>query len=234
MHDPILLTITEWFNWILAVVVLTFWRRVTLPQRLIILLIVMIAGSDLLELILTKSGKHNLWVSHFSTLIEFLLMSGVFFLWNKNGKKKSAIVLLAIAFIMLWIVSKLTFEPFDRYDSYTTGIARALEIIYAVSLLFDVLKDPNLVIKNDARVWVSSANIVYSTGCLLIFTLFNTLLKYSVELFKVLWPLNWVLLIISSSLYFKGILCRVPQEGCKIKNPASAGIINQSHTTHNE
>ncbi len=232
MHDPVLLTITVWFQWILAIVAMTFWRRAAIAQRLVILLFVLIAGSYLLEEFLIKLGRHNLWVSHYSTLIEFLLMSGVFVIWNNNGKKKSAIVVLAIAFIMLWIVSKLTFEPFDRYDSYTTGIARALEIIYAVSLLFDVLKDPNLVIKNDARVWVSSANIIYSTGCLLIFTLFNTLLKFSVELFKVLWPLNWILLIISSSLYFKGILCKVPQEGYNISIPASAGIINQSQTIH--
>jgi hypothetical protein len=161
-------------------------------------------------------------------------MSGVFFLWNESKKKKSAIFVLSTIFVVLWVISKLTFESFDLYDSYTTGIARALEIIYAVSLLFDVHKDPSVMIKNDARVWVSSANIMYSAGCLLIFTLFNALLKFSVELFKVLWPMNWVLLIISSLLYFKGILCRVPQEGYKISIPASAGIINQSQTTHKE
>jgi hypothetical protein len=234
MHDPILLTITDWFNWIIAVVVLTFWKRVTLPQRLVILLIVMIACSDLLELIFTKLGKHNLWISHFSTLIEFMLMSGVFFLWNKSRIMKSAIYFFAIAFIVLWLVSKLTFEPFDRFDSYTTGIVRALEIIYAVSLLLEVLKDPGIVIKNDARVWISSATIIYSTGCLLIFTLFNTLLQFSVDLLKTLWPMNWVLLIISSLLYFKGIMCKVPQDGYKIRNPASAGILNTSPTIHKE
>jgi NADH:ubiquinone oxidoreductase subunit 6 (subunit J) len=172
----------------------------------------MIAGSSVLEIILIKLGKHNLWVTHFSTLIEFLLLSGVFYIWKKKKRQKQTIVILASVFIVLWIVSKYTFESFEQYDNYTTGIARVLEIAYAISLLFDILQDAHTTLWKDARIWVASGVLIYSAGVILVFVLFNELFKVSESVLRLLWHINWSLLILSSILYFRGIMCREPQE----------------------
>jgi hypothetical protein len=212
MHRPILAYITLWFHWILAVVVLTLWKRATSPQRLIILVILLIAGSSVIELYLANIGQNNLWVMHFSTLFEFLLLSRVFYIWKKKARQKKVIFILALVVVVVWILSKVTIEQFDRYDSYTVGIVRIIEIIYAISLFFDILVDTHTIPWKDARVWIASGVIIYSSGVVLLFVVFNELLKISAPVLRSLWNINWILLILSSLMYLRGIMCKEPQE----------------------
>jgi len=212
MHRPILAYITLWFHWILAVVVLTFWKRATSPQRLVILVILLIAGSSALEYYQANLGQNNLWITHFSTLFEFLLLSRVFYIWKKKEKQKKVIFVLAIVLVVVWILSKVTIEHFDRYDSYSAGIVRTLEIIYAISLFFDILNDAHTIPWNDARVWIASGVIIYSSGVILVFVVFNELLKISAPVLRSLWNINWILLILSSSMYLRGIMCKEPKQ----------------------
>jgi hypothetical protein len=205
---PILSYIMLFIESSAAVWVLFRWKHSNVQQRVIILLLVATPVSAITERWMGLNGIRNLWVSQIFTLIEYILILSVCYLWKPQKTDKRIIIVGMIAFIVLWIISKFTLEPLYRADSYTSAIAKTIEIITAAWVLFDVLGDSDTVVKTDARVWISSGIIIYAAGTLFLFSLFNMMLNTSPELIKTLWPINWILSIVTTLLLARGVWCR--------------------------
>jgi hypothetical protein len=185
------------------------WKKSTTAQRFLIVLVVEVFIAAFVEVVLVYFKRHNLWVISLSTLVEFVLIALIIYHLKIKESEKTYILFAGAGFIIFWIVSKLTFEPFSVFNSYTSVVSRLFQIVISVSLLFDILKDTSVRIKNDSRIWIASGIIIYSTGSLLLCILFMEILKVSPQLIKALWPINWILVIISELLYARAILCRV-------------------------
>jgi hypothetical protein len=209
MQTPILIYITLFIECIVAVWAIYRWKHSTIQQRLISVLLIVTALSAIASIWMALHGIRNLWMGHISTLIEYVLILSTYYLWKPKTITRRVLIIGIIAFIFLWIVSKFTFESLYQPDSYTSVIAKIIEIITAALVLFDVLGDTDAVVKADARVWVSSGVIIYSSGTLFLFALFNMMLDSSPELIKILWPINWILTIVFTLLLARGIWCRV-------------------------
>jgi hypothetical protein len=153
----------------------------------------------------------NLWVIHLSTLIEFVVIMTMFYSWKKTRNEKRLLLILGCAFVFFWFVSKFIFEPFTQMDTYTSTVAQMIYISIGVSMLFDVLKDSKTVLKKEARIWVASGMVIYSAGTLLTTSLFNMILKTIPAMLNTIWKINWILLIMVSLFYARGIWCQVKQ-----------------------
>jgi len=211
MNIPILFYITLFIECIVAVWVIFRWKHSTVQQRLISLFLIASTISGITELCMTLYHIRNLWVSQIFTLIEYVLILSTCYLWKSKKADKRILMIGMIVFIVLWIVSKFTFEPLYRADTYTSAIAKTIEIITSAWILFDVLGDSDAVLKSDARVWFSSGIIIYASGTLFLFALFNMMLDTSPELIKTLWPINWILSIVFTLLLARGVWCRATQ-----------------------
>jgi len=210
------------------------WKKSIKAQRFIIIFVIEMFVALCAENILIYYHRHNLWLISLSTLVEFVLILLIFYHLKINEREKSFLFLAGVSFIVFWLISKLTFEPFSIFNSYTSVVARLFQISISVSILFDILRDSNVYLKNDPRIWFASGIIIYSTGTLLLCILFMEIVKLPIEFFKAIWQINLFLNIVSELLYARGIWCQVQQGNIKIKNPVSAGITNISQTTHKE
>jgi hypothetical protein len=83
-----------------------------------------------------------------------------------------------------------------------------LQIAFSGYLLVDIVKDSDIIWTNDPRFWVVTGTIIYSAASLFLFALFTRMLQISTERFLIIWPLNWIFLIISYLLYARGFLCK--------------------------
>jgi hypothetical protein len=209
MNDPILLNLTLVVMAVIAMWAPFQWKQSTKAQRFLIIFVIEMFVIGFVEVMLTYFHKHNLWLISFSTLAEFILIVIIIYYLKKKEREKSFLLYAGVSFILFWLISKLTFEPFSTFNSYTSVVARLFQIFISVSIFFDILKDTNVHLKNDPRVWIASGIIVYSTGSLLLCILFMEILKISPRLIMALWPINWILVIISDLLYAWGIWCRV-------------------------
>ncbi len=193
---------------IAAVWALFQWKHSAIQQKLIILLLVVTPVIAVVEILMGFKGIRNLWVGHIATLIEYVLIISICYLW-KHKKTDKRILMIGIAsFIVLWIVSKFTFEPFYYSDTYTSTVANTIKIVAAAWMLIDILEIHDDSVKIDARVWISSGIIIYSSGTLFLFASFNMMLNTSPELIKTLWPINWILSIVFTLLLARGVWCR--------------------------
>ncbi|MBN1397299.1 MAG: hypothetical protein JXA06_04625 [Bacteroidetes bacterium] len=208
MNIPVLVYITLFTECIVAMWVVYRWRYSTKPQRLISFLIIFTAISAIADIIMAFYNINNLWLGNISNLVEYAIILYVCYLWK--SKKISKIILISgiTGYSILWIISKFTFEPIFMPDSYTSVIAKIIEIIVSALILFDVLQDTDIKLKNDVRLWFSSGVIIYSSGTLFLFGLFNMMLDTSPELIRTLWPINWILSIVYILLLARGVWCR--------------------------
>jgi hypothetical protein len=168
-----------------------------------------------MEMVETWMAFHNirnLWMIDLATFGECLILLTIFYSWKTSSRSRNIILFSGISFVIIWVIAKWSFEPFNQMDSYTSAVAKIIEIAVSVWVLFDVLRDSKVVLKLDARVWIASAVIIYASGSMLLFALFNTMLKESPSVVKAIWPVNWVLMIVYYLLYARSISCRVPQK----------------------
>jgi hypothetical protein len=212
LKGPLLLYITIVVQTVVAVWALFFWKRSTFSQRCIIILLVEMSLSSIIERAMGMHHIHNLWVMHISTLIEFLIIMTMFYGWKKTRTEKRLLILISCAFALFWSASKIFFESFEQMDTYSYAVAQMIYISLAMSLLFDVLKDSKTLLKHDARIWIASGMVIYSTGTLVVVSLFNVIVTSMPQLFITVWHINWVLVIITALFYARGIWCQVPHE----------------------
>jgi hypothetical protein len=161
----------------------------------------------LIQHLMSINHIRNLWVLSISTLIEFVLIISMFFFWKTKERDRILLALCVCLFVSFWLVSKFTFEPFSAFDSFTSTTAKMIYIVIATTVLFDIQKDSKTRLKTDARVWFASGLIIYSVVTLLMFALFNVMLKESPNLVKTIWPFNWLIFIIANLFYARAIWC---------------------------
>lgn len=217
MKRPLLLYITILVQIVVAVWAPFFWKRSIFPQRCIIVLLVEMALSSVIELVMGMYHIHNLWVIHFSHLIEYAIILTMFYNWKNTQKEKYRLLILGGTFLLFWFVSKLFIESFSQMDTYSYTVAQIIYIALAASMLFDVLKDSKTLLKHDARIWIASGMMIYSAGTLFVFSFFNIILASTPELLNTVWQVNWILVIVAALFYARGIWCNAPQEGSIIK-----------------
>lgn len=211
MNDPILLNVTLVVIAAVGIWAPFRWKGSAKAQKVLILFVVEMFVTGFAEVILSYFYMPNLWLISLSTWVEFILIVIIFYYLKTKKRDKFLLLLAGGSFTLFWLISKLTFEPMSVIGNYTSVVARLLQIYMSVSVLFDILKDTDVHLKNDPRIWVASGIIIYSTGSLLLFILFMDIVKISLELFKLVWHINFILNIVSDLLYARGIWCKKTQ-----------------------
>jgi hypothetical protein len=208
MKIPVLFYISMLTEIVTALVGGLRYRTLPRPLRILEWLIIFAILEVGVQWALSYCGIHNLWTSHFFTLIEMVFVVLMFSSWMKNRRNRMMLSLCLFVFIIFWIVSKFTFEPLSLVDGWTAAISKILQITFSTFLLVDVVKESDINWTDDPRLWIIAGIIIYSAGSIFIFALFNKMLQISPDRLKIIWFLNWTLIIISNLLYTRGFLCK--------------------------
>jgi len=184
------------------------YRSLPRPLRILEWLIIVSIFEVIAQFTLGYVKIHNAWTMHFITLIEIVFVFLMYSLWIKQTQSRLMLLFCLSAFIVLWIISKFTFEPLSLLDGWTATIAMILQIIFSTLLLVDVVKESDIIWTDDPRFWIATGIIIYSAGSLFWFAFFNKMLQISPERLKQVFYLNWILSIISNLLYARGFLCK--------------------------
>jgi len=158
---------------------------------------------------------HTLWLFHFNTFIELLLVLFALYHWRSSELNGKLLKWSFYVYAIVWIVGMFTFEPLTMSDDYSGSISQLIQLGFSIWLLFTVLEDDSVIWKNDPRFWVASGIILYCASTFFLFSLFDVLLSKSSQMLRTLTYLNWWFIILTYIFYLRAFLCK----------PASAGII---------
>ncbi len=184
------------------------YRNLSHPLKILEWLIIVSILEAGLQWILASYNIRNLWTSHFYTLIEIAFLVFIYSSWTKKREYRLMLWLCLSAFIVLWVVSKFTFEPLSLLDGWTAAVSKVLQITFSAMILVDIVKESDVVWTSDSRFWVVAGIIIYSAGSLFFSALYNVMLQVSPDRLIVIMSMNWILMIVTYLFYARAFLCK--------------------------
>ena len=198
----------EVFASIVGIIGLKKYKQFTLPLRFLEWYIIgsMIEYCVLDVMVYKKIHTYLIWQSF--AVFELFLFSCVFYIWRTSRRNGFLIWAGFVIYLLIWVVGKFSFEPFTGVDNYSESITQLIQIGFGGWILLGILKEPDIVLKEDARFWVLSGIVLYAVSTFFLFGLFTPMLISNRKLLKAIWPLNDAFLVMQFVFFLRAFLCK--------------------------
>lgn len=184
------------------------YRRLSTPIRylvgVLVFWFVMTVAEQAVPLIFRI---HSLWLSHITTLVELAFFVRMFFYWRTGKRFGIALISSFIAFTIVWSIAKFTFEPLEQGDDITVSISSIIILFFSIVLLIHMFKNELFNWKIDARFWVAAGFLSYSAGAFLFFSSYSYMLNSSVDMLKLLFNINWIMITLVNLIFMRALFC---------------------------
>ncbi len=143
-------------------------------------------------LIMVKMHMHNLFLSHFYFILQFVLLSMFYYhLFKENFQKKIIVVGLALCLSLLFIQYALDWSHFNKFNLFEIFITTLPLIIYATFHLYNLLNEKK------EFYYITIGLLIYLFGSTIVFLTSNLLISLnSKSLYKMISRLNVYLYIV--------------------------------------
>ena len=170
--------------------------------------------SSIAEAILASHGIHNLWLEHFSDIVEMSVFSIIFYKWQTGKHNARFIQAGFILFLIVWVIDGVFFDAIHKGANFAIILEGVLETTFAVNLLANGLLDErSRTWKNDPRFWVASGYLLSVAGTFLLYSLFRTVVQLPLETFNVLWQINWFFSCVVFLFFARALFCKPEKIG---------------------
>lgn len=146
----------------------------------------------LVQYYLTKQGTNNLWLFHLYRLIWQGACTFVFIAWTPNETIRIVMKWSMGIYASVWIIAKLSFEPLNQWDNYTSTISNILLITMAMYLFYELGRSSTTSMLSGFRFWVLLGVIILAVGHLLLFAIGDKLVQLSIIDFMSLYSIHWI------------------------------------------
>lgn len=152
----------------------------------------------------TNKQVNNLYLLHFYTIIEFILISMIYREVFKQNQFLSKYFVLFIGLISGFIIANSIFlQPITVFNSNAKTLTQVIYIAYAVGFFLNATHHQTESYHNVLKT-INSAILLYYTGSLFIFMFGNVFFQLD-EFHRIFWVANAVLYLIFQLLVFTAI-----------------------------
>jgi len=198
------------------------WRRIKAGNNAeIVVLSFIVLGilSEYVSFWMISYGIHNLWVLHLYHLGEYILLMIVFISWLKNENISlwfiQTLQWLVPFYIVIWFISKWSFEKWDEPASYTHVWSTMIFIVLSLSVYYRLLKRSDAEtygmerssIFKSFKFWITSGIFFYFSGSAVLFLFMPLVIKLSRESAIAIYIIHWTVNLTSNLFYTCGFLC---------------------------
>jgi hypothetical protein len=212
MKIPALAFISSLTYLIPAIAGIWRFKRLERPMKMFLLLCVWSCIEATAEYILGMKHINNSFLINYYFLIDSLFLSVVYSYSIEDKRTKRTILVLAILFIVIWVIDRLFFAVPGQMNNEMAATSSIFIIIVSILIVLVVIKKTDRLLIDEPIFWVSTGYALYSAGVLLIFGLSNELLKLGMLYFAVAWHINWSLAIVANLMFTRGFFCRAKQQ----------------------
>jgi hypothetical protein len=133
------------------------------------------ALSDLGGYILISMGKSNILIANIYSVVQFFLLSIIYYLLLE---KKKIVYIASILFSLFFILNASFIQPFNEFQSWPLVLESIIFIIFSIIYYGQMLKSKPLIdFVIFYRFWLNSALFLYFAFNLYIFALSNYIFK---------------------------------------------------------
>ncbi len=143
----------------------------------IYLLVFLAAFTFLISFVLWKKGINNLFILHFYTIFEFLLLSLYYYIELKGFIIKKLYIAVVAAFVIFSIANSVFLEPLTVNNTYARAVESLILISFSITVFYRIVKEARILKLEESPVfWINSAVLLYFSGNLFLFTFSNYVL----------------------------------------------------------
>ena len=187
------------------------FKRLDRPMKMFFLLCVLSLIEVTAEYILSVKHINNSFLINYYFLIDSLFLSVVYLYSIEDKRTKRIILILAILFIVIWVLDSLIFAVPGQMNNEMAVTSRIFIIVASIVIVLAVMKKTDSLLIDNPIFWVSTGYVLYSAGVLFVFGLSNELLKIGMLYFAVAWHINWSLAIVANLMFTRSFYCRAKQ-----------------------
>jgi hypothetical protein len=171
-------------------------------QRILFFLLILTSLVQLSSTILWKYKMNNLFLYHFYTVAEFLLL-GVLYAKHLNGLVKTTFMQgLMFAFVILALINTLFFQSLNEFNSNITFTESLLMIVFSVLFFYKLLRDlQHRKLERVPIFWINMSVLTYFSGALILFHVSNELISIPKEEREIVWGTHAVFSLVHYFLY---------------------------------
>ncbi|MCX6121104.1 MAG: hypothetical protein NTX44_05750 [Ignavibacteriales bacterium] len=155
------------------------------------------------------SNIRNLWMIHWSSLVEISLYSCIYFLWKPSKRYGDLLWAAYGIYVAVWIIGKFSFEPFYFKDVYSGAVSQIIQIGFGSWILFSISKEHKFEWEIDPRFLVVSGIILYASAALFLDTMYNVMLiNLPRRTMQVILLSNFLFGIVQYVIFLQAFLCQ--------------------------
>ena len=190
--------------------VLGIWRfgRLDKPMKYFAVLCVVGAVNVLLEVVLSRLGIRNYFVSDLYFLVAVPFFGLVYHFSIKAQLARNLLRVCTALFVLVWLIHKAAFADPNQLSSTLAMITAIWLVVMSIVTLNALLKTAARKLTHEPVFWVLTGTLLYFSGTFAVMGLSNELMKLGRWYFDFAWHINWGLTIIANMLYAKGVLCK--------------------------
>lgn len=191
------------------------YKYLNTPLKLILYFVLLYATMDSLNSVMAVffHQQSKPYVDILAVL-DFPLISA-FYMLILNKKWKTTIIILLIAYYLLWIADYWFLEVNNPMNIYPLALQSILTMLYAV-IYMSQQTQANIEAQWSANPvnWISSGLLIYCASAVMLTLFYDLMLKANLSLtvFTILWEINTLAAVVQFILISIGIYkCRHPQ-----------------------
>jgi hypothetical protein len=151
----------------------------------------------------TLNGNNYYRIHHIYLPVEYGLLAFVFSYWQDNVLIKKALRLSIPLFALSCVLIAKLSDNLDSMNTVSISMAYMLYMGISVYTLINLHQSSYRSVLKDYRFWVGVALLLYSSGSLAYFALFDYFFSFE------LWTIHAFLNITANALYTVGFICQV-------------------------
>lgn len=137
-------------------------------------------------LMLLAGVSNTMPINNLYGIGSFVLLFLLYFYVLGDFVNKRIFTLLSIIFTFYWIVDTLFIQSDFIFSSFPRAIGQIFVIILAILYYYKVMVEAKIVkLADEPFIWINTAILIYYTGTLFFYILFNLILEYSREFSKI-------------------------------------------------
>ncbi len=212
-YNFLIMYATQAFVCVIGFIGFKKYKQLILPLKILEWYIISSIITDFLLDIMIYKIVHTYLIGQCFAVIELLFFSCIFYLWRTSKRNGFLVWAGFVAYLLIWIIGKFTFEPITGWDNYSEPIAQLIQIGFGGWILLRIVKETNIVLKKDIRFWVLSGIVLYATATFFLFGFFTPMLISNRKLLKAIWPFNDLFIVIQYFFFLRAFLCKPAPAG---------------------
>jgi len=185
------------------------YKKLSTAMKVFLLFCLLTCLEIVAEFILSYRGINNLFLGNSSFPVETAFIAAVYAFALEGKKVRGVIITLGGIFLFIWTVDKIFFDLPGSINEEMAILSRIFIIVLSVIALHTTARRTMLALTDEPLFWLTSGNLLYSAGIVLLLGLSNEIAAMGVSYFIAAWNINWSLDIIANVMFAKGFLCKV-------------------------